>query len=84
MLISFPSTTIRSEKILYTLRISKIKFQETEIEIDKAISKSILKNHLDEILYFFGATPYSVVIIEDLDRFIQAEIFTKLRVYLAI
>ncbi|WP_156166665.1 hypothetical protein [Pedobacter sp. BMA] len=69
----------RSVKIFYSLRISKVKFQEAEIEIDKGISKSILNNHLDEILYFFEVTPYSVVIIEDLDRFRQSEIFTKLR-----
>lgn len=69
----------RSVRFLYSLRISKFKFQEAEIEIDKNISKSILNNHLDEILYFFEVTPYSVVLIEDLDRFRQAEIFTKLR-----
>jgi chaperonin cofactor prefoldin len=69
----------RSVRLLYSLRISKLKFKEAEIEIDKNISKSILNNHLDEILYFFEVTPYSVVLIEDLDRFRQAEIFTKLR-----
>src|SRR5690606_30541975 len=41
--------------------------------------KSILNHHLDEIIYFFEVTPYNVVIIEDLDRFQQTEIFTKLR-----
>ncbi|WP_316738529.1 hypothetical protein [Pedobacter aquatilis] len=69
----------RSVKVLYSLRISKITIQQTEIEIDKNISKSILNNHIDEILYFFEVTPYSIVLIEDLDRFRQAEIFTKLR-----
>ncbi|MFR4222667.1 MAG: hypothetical protein ACLT38_02560 [Akkermansia sp.] len=28
----------------------------TEIEIDKNISKSILNNYIDEIIYFFEAT----------------------------
>jgi len=77
--VALVTAAYRSVRILYGLRISKIKFQETEIEIDKGISKSILNNHLDEILYFFEVTPYSVVIIEDLDRFRQSEIFTKLR-----
>lgn len=69
----------RSIRLLYGIQISKFKIQEAEIEIDKNISKSILNNHLDEILYFFEVTDYSVVFIEDLDRFRQAEIFTKLR-----
>jgi hypothetical protein len=69
----------KSIRLIYGLKISKLKFQEAEIEIDKNISKSILNNHLDEILYFFEVTNYSVVYIEDLDRFRQSEIFTKLR-----
>lgn len=69
----------RSIRLGYGINISKLKFHEAEIEIDKNISKSILNNHLDEILYFFEVTEYSVVLIEDLDRFRQAEIFTKLR-----
>lgn len=69
----------KSIRLIYGLKISKLKFKEAEIEIDKNISKSILNNHLDEILYFFEVTKYSVVYIEDLDRFRQAEIFTKLR-----
>lgn len=51
----------------------------TEIEIDKNISKSILNNYIDEIIYFFEATNYNVIIIEDLDRFGNSEVFTKLR-----
>lgn len=35
--------------------------------------------HLDEILYFFQATDYDVVVIEDLDRFDTPDIFLKLR-----
>ena len=38
-----------------------------------------MNSHIDEILYFFEVTKYNVVIIEDLDRFQQTEIFTKLR-----
>lgn len=70
---------LRSIRLLNNIKISKFKFHDTEIEIDKSISKSILNNHVDELLYFFEVTPYTVVIIEDLDRFQQTEIFTKLR-----
>ncbi|MAZ27106.1 MAG: hypothetical protein CL868_08540 [Cytophagaceae bacterium] len=61
------------------LTISKLNFQNLEIQIAETINKSILNDHLDEILYFFEATDYNMVIIEDLDRFEQTEIFTKLR-----
>lgn len=61
------------------LTISKLNFQNLEIQVADKIDKSILNNHLDEILYFFEETEYNVVIIEDLDRFEQTEIFTKLR-----
>lgn len=70
---------LRSVRLFNSIKISKFKFKDAEIEIDKGINKSILNNHLDEILYFFEVTPYDVVIIEDLDRFQQTEIFTKLR-----
>lgn len=61
------------------LSIKKLNLKGTEIEIDKNISKSILNNYIDEIIYFFEATNYNVIIIEDLDRFGNSEVFTKLR-----
>lgn len=60
-------------------KLNKLNVQSGEIEINKEIDSSILNKHLDEILYFFEATNYDVVIIEDLDRFDNPEIFTKLR-----
>lgn len=69
----------RSSRSIISLSIKKLNLQGTEIEIDKKISKSILNNHIDEIIYFFEATNYNVVIIEDLDRFGNSEVFTKLR-----
>jgi hypothetical protein len=41
--------------------------------------KSVLNKHLDEILYFFEKTKSCVLLIEDLDRFKDIEIFNKLR-----
>lgn len=66
-------------RIFKSSKINKLNIQSGEIEINKEIDKSILNNHLDEILYFFEVTSYNVVIIEDLDRFGQTEIFTKFR-----
>ena len=69
----------KSSRALKSLAIKKLNISNAEIEIESGISKSILNNHIDEILYFFEVTDYNVVIIEDLDRFEQTEVFTKLR-----
>ncbi|OWP73993.1 YobI family P-loop NTPase, partial [Flavobacterium oreochromis] len=50
-----------------------------EIEIGEDVTKSILNAHYDEILYFFERNDFNVVVIEDLDRFDNTNIFTKLR-----
>ncbi|WP_276964399.1 hypothetical protein [Chryseobacterium sp.] len=59
--------------------VNKFTVKDVEIEIGSKHQKSVMNQHLDEILYFFSVRPYNVVIIEDLDRFKQTEIFTKLR-----
>lgn len=69
----------KSVRLFSSITISKINFQNTEIGIGQDVNKSVMNHHLDEILYFFEATDYNVVIIEDLDRFKRTEIFTKLR-----
>lgn len=55
----------------------KVIFKDISIEL--APNTSIFNKHFDEILYFFQACPYNVVIIEDLDRFKNPDIFLKLR-----
>jgi hypothetical protein len=66
-------------RILKGLAIKKLTLNNAEIEIDEKVNKSILNNHIDEILYFFEVTKYNIVTIEDLDRFKQTEVFAKLR-----
>lgn len=61
------------------LSIDSFKFQDTEVKFNHSQSESYLNLNIDEILYFFKSTDYNVLIIEDLDRFQQTEIFTKLR-----
>lgn len=61
------------------ISFSKLNIKSGEIEFNPKSETSILNKHLDEILYFFQVTDYSVVVIEDLDRFKDPEIFTKLR-----
>lgn len=61
------------------LKLSKINLQKAEIELEKSNDESIFNRYLDEILYFFEVTKYNVLFIEDLDRFDDVNIFTKLR-----
>ena len=57
----------------------KLKFQDTELTLANQANDSILNTYLDEILYFFEKTKFNVVVIEDLDRFDDPEIFIRLR-----
>lgn len=58
-------------------KLNKLNLKDGEIEIKE--NNSIFNKHLDEIIYFFQATKYNVVIIEDLERYETTEIFLKLR-----
>ena len=66
-------------KVINGITIRKLGISSASIEIDEKISKSIFNDYMDEILYFFEATKYNIVVFEDLDRFKNTEIFTKLR-----
>lgn len=63
------------------------KWRSIEINIaDKAVIKAdekdealSLNKNMDEILYFFEETNYTLIVIEDLDRFDTPEVYTKLR-----
>ena len=61
----------------YNSKLNKINLKNGEIDISENIS--VFNKHLDEIIYFFEATNYNVVILEDLDRFETSNIFLKLR-----
>lgn len=66
-------------KYIEKLKEIKLKFQNTEITFNNEKTESILNKHLDEILYFFERTDFDIIIIEDLDRFNNSEIFIRLR-----
>lgn len=65
--------------VSFELSEIKLNFHNSEFNIKNEKEKSILNDHLDEILYFFEATGKNVVFIEDLDRFNNNEIFVRLR-----
>jgi hypothetical protein len=63
----------------FGLSLKSISLKDVEIKPAQDDLASILNRHLDEIVYFFQSTDYELVIIEDLDRFNDAEIFVTLR-----
>ena len=52
---------------------------DAKIEADSNFSDSVFNKNLDEIMYFFEATPYRTVFFEDLDRLNDRKIFVHLR-----
>ncbi|RLA84249.1 MAG: hypothetical protein DRG78_01950 [Epsilonproteobacteria bacterium] len=61
------------------ITLDKLNLQNLEITTNKPDENSLLNKYLDEIIYFFSETKYNIVIFQDLDRFDNIEIFTKLR-----
>ncbi|KAB7892559.1 YobI family P-loop NTPase [Poseidonibacter ostreae] len=67
-------------KLSPRIKLQKLSLQSPEINlVDESSKHSIMNKHLDEIIYFFESTKYNIVVIEDLDRFENPEIFIKLR-----
>lgn len=63
----------------FGLSLKSISLRDVEIRPAFDDQTSILNRHLDEIIYFFQSTKYDLVIIEDLDRFNNPDIFVTLR-----
>ncbi|MEH6702965.1 YobI family P-loop NTPase [Parasphingorhabdus sp.] len=63
----------------FGVSLKSISLKDVEIRPASDNQESILNRHLDEIVYFFQSTDYDLVIIEDLDRFKNTEIFVTLR-----
>lgn len=63
----------------FGISLKSVSLKDIEITPKAATEESILNRHLDEIIYFFQSTRYDLVIIEDLDRFENTDIFVTLR-----
>ena len=63
----------------FGISLKSISLKDIEITPNAATEESILNRHLDEIIYFFQSTQYDLVVIEDLDRFNNSDIFVTLR-----
>lgn len=60
-------------------QLIKLNLNSAQLEISPNKEGSVLNKHLDEILYFFSEVRIDIVVIEDLGRFRNPEIFVKLR-----
>ncbi|MGJ8530472.1 ATP-binding protein, partial [Maritalea sp.] len=63
----------------FGLSLKGISLKDIEIRPSSENQDSILNRHLDEIVYFFQSTRYDLVVVEDLDRFEDSDIFVTLR-----
>ena len=61
------------------ISIKNLKLDKATIEFEEKKNVSIMNRYLDEIIYLFQEKKYDVVIFEDIDRFENTHIFTKLR-----
>lgn len=64
--------------IVYNRKLERIGVKDIEATFCES-QGSILNTFIDELLYFFKATETNNVIIEDLDRFDNTNLFSKLR-----
>ncbi|WP_375723259.1 hypothetical protein LXN10_12135 [Arcobacter sp. KX21116] len=82
-IITFISIFLALPKIISLLGdidLKKINLKSGEVDLGQKDGSSILNKNLDEIIYFFKATNYNIVIFEDLDRYAKnIDIFVKLR-----
>lgn len=56
-----------------------LNFQNIELDIEKEDETSVFNRYMDEVVYFFEETGYTIVLFEDIDRFKDTQIFAKLR-----
>ena len=64
--------------IIFHVRVNKVQANGIEMEFSK--NSSVLNQLLDEVIYFFNANRYDLVVFEDLDRLHNSSsLFLKLR-----
>lgn len=73
------TTMILIKFILSKFTINKIQTKNGNLQLGKREESETFNKYLDEIMYFFESLKYDIVFFEDLDRFDNLEIFTKLR-----
>ena len=65
--------------LFHKMSSAHIKVMDYEVELAKDVKMSVFNRYLDELVYLFQTTGYNIVVLEDLDRFKNTRIFSKLR-----
>ena len=65
--------------LIHRIKSANVKVMDYEMSFNKDEKISVFNHYLDELVYLFQTTGYDIVVLEDLDRFRNTSIFTKLR-----
>ena len=66
--------------VLFRFKVNEVKLPTETVEKNsETAAETVFNKNMDEILYFFEETNYTLIVIEDLDRFATPEVYTKLR-----
>lgn len=65
--------------LIHRIKSANVKVMDYEMSFNKDEKISVFNHYLDELVYLFQTTGYEIVVLEDLDRFRNTSIFTKLR-----
>lgn len=65
--------------LIHRIKSANVKVMDYEVSFNKDEKISVFNHYLDELVYLFQSTGYEIVVLEDLDRFRNTSIFTKLR-----
>ncbi|MGL5069357.1 MAG: hypothetical protein ACRC6T_16380 [Sarcina sp.] len=78
--LSFVILTFIMMEIINKFNLKSIKNSKyVEVELDAKNDEKAFDKYIDELIYFFKRNKYDVVFFEDLDRFDDIKIFTRLR-----
>src|SRR5690554_1384196 len=66
-------------KFVYKNKIKSVQVDKLSFDIDSNNEISILNSYIEELIHLFRSSDFKLVILEDLDRFENHEIFDKLR-----
>lgn len=79
LLVAFGFLAYEVLRLIKMRRVQSVDVSGLGIQMAEHTERSILNRNIDEIIYHFEASKYRTVIFEDIDRFDDVDIFTKLR-----
>lgn len=79
LLVAFGFLAYEVLRLIKMRRVQSLDVSGLGIQMSEHTERSILNRNIDEIIYHFEVSKYRTVIFEDIDRFDDVDIFTKLR-----